>query len=324
MHLSVKANISTVRKPCKAHGSNINGSLDAETYTDLHFSHLQQSRCKSSFTSLVTSLQRVLRGMPVELPVLTVPDAAAWANWLVRSAATAKGVWLTLAKKGNTTPTTLTYAQALDEALCQGWIDGQARRGDERTYSQRFTPRTAKSLWSRRNVAHIARLEQEGRITALGRAAIEAAKADGRWDSAYAGQASAELPPEFLAAVAAAGPKAQSTWDSMSRSDRFMVYFRLNSLKTKAGREKRIAAFVEMLSRGETLSSRSGTPATTSSGKVTGKTVSKKAVLRKKLESEQSAAITPVQPVAVPPGEVEGVRRSARLLGLGQHGNPGR
>ncbi|RWA03103.1 hypothetical protein EKO27_g12003 [Xylaria grammica] len=85
--------------------------------------------------------------MPVDLPALTIADAAAWSNWLVRSAATSKGVWLTLAKKGNTLPTSLTYAQALDEALCHGWIDGQARGGDERTYSQRFTPRTAKSLW---------------------------------------------------------------------------------------------------------------------------------------------------------------------------------
>src|SRR5438128_2478622 len=117
--------------------------------------------------------------MPAELPILTVSDAAAWANWLVRSAATSKGVWLTLSKKGNTVPTSLTYAQALDEALCYGWIDGQARGGDERTYAQRFTPRTTKSLWSRRNVDHITRLEKEGRVTALGRASIDAAKADG-------------------------------------------------------------------------------------------------------------------------------------------------
>ncbi|KAI0536670.1 bacteriocin-protection, YdeI or OmpD-associated-domain-containing protein [Xylaria digitata] len=190
--------------------------------------------------------------MPVDLPVLTIADAAAWSNWLVRSATTSRGVWLTLAKKGNTTPTSLTYAQALDEALCQGWIDGQARGGDERTYSQRFTPRTAKSLWSRRNAEHVARLEKEGRITAAGRAAIDAAKADGRWDTAYAGQSTAEPPPEFLAAVAAV-PEAQAMWDTLNRSNRFAIYFRLNALKTQAGKEKRIAAFVEMLARGESL-----------------------------------------------------------------------
>ncbi|KAI1811453.1 hypothetical protein GGS20DRAFT_579095 [Poronia punctata] len=189
--------------------------------------------------------------MPVELPLLTVTDAAAWSSWLIRSATTSKGVWLTLSKKGNTIPTSLTYAQALDEALCHGWIDGQARGGDERTYSQRFTPRAAKSLWSRRNVDHMARLEAEGRVTALGRAAVEAAKADGRWDAAYAGQATAEPPAEFLDAVAAV-PEAQATWDVLTRSNRFAIYFRLNALKTQAGREKRIAAFVDMLARGET------------------------------------------------------------------------
>ncbi|KAI1821685.1 hypothetical protein F4861DRAFT_449667 [Xylaria intraflava] len=249
--------------------------------------------------------------MPVDIPVLTVPDAAAWANWLVRSAATAKGVWLTLSKKGHTTPTTLTYAQALDEALCQGWIDGQARGGNERSYSQRFTPRTAKSLWSRRNVEHVARLEKEGRITALGRAAIDAAKADGRWASAYAGQASAELPPEFLAAVAAV-PEAQVTWDSMSRSDRFAIYFRLNSLKTQAGREKRIAAFVEMLARGETVSSRERRPAAT--GKVGGNAALKRAASEIS-ESDELVDVTRIQPRVATRGG-EGVRRSARLLGI--------
>ncbi|KAI0392912.1 hypothetical protein F5Y17DRAFT_459462 [Xylariaceae sp. FL0594] len=188
--------------------------------------------------------------MPAELAALTVADATAWASWLAQSAATSKGVWLTLAKKGNTVPTSLTYAQALDEALCHGWIDGQARRGDDRTYSQRFTPRTSKSLWSRRNVDHITRLEEEGRVTALGRAAVDSAKADGRWAAAYAGQATAELPPEFLAAVAAV-PEAQATWDTLTRQNRFAIYFRLNALKTQAGRQKRIAAFVEMLARGE-------------------------------------------------------------------------
>ncbi|KAI1120852.1 hypothetical protein F5Y10DRAFT_257553 [Nemania abortiva] len=207
--------------------------------------------------------------MPIELPILIVADAAAWSNWLVRSAATSKGVWLTLAKKGNTSPTSLTYAQALDEALCQGWIDGQARGGDERTYSQRFTPRAAKSLWSRRNVEHIARLENEGRVTALGRAAVDAAKADGRWDAAYAGQSTAEPPPEFLAAVAAV-PAAQAMWDGLTRSNRYAIYFRLNALKTQAGREKRIAAFVEMLARGESLYPQKQKPAVAKAAKVRG------------------------------------------------------
>ncbi|GAW23089.1 hypothetical protein ANO14919_126390 [Xylariales sp. No.14919] len=227
--------------------------------------------------------------MPVDLPALTIADAAAWSNWLVRSAATSKGVWLTLAKKGNTLPTSLTYAQALDEALCYGWIDGQARGGDKCTYSQRFTPRTAKSLWSRRNVQHVARLEKEGRVTAAGRAAIDAAKADGRWDAAYAGQSTAEPPPEFLAAVAAV-PAAQATWDALNRTNRFAIYFRLQALKTQAGREKRIAAFVEMLARGEGLLPQK----------------------QKRSASTKKAASKATEPGLS--GSREAVRRSARLV----------
>ncbi|KAI1390394.1 bacteriocin-protection, YdeI or OmpD-associated-domain-containing protein [Hypoxylon trugodes] len=193
--------------------------------------------------------------MPIELPALTVADAAAWLSWLSRNGGTSKGVWLTLAKKGAIKPTSLAYAQALDEALCYGWIDGQVRGGQGDTvnvcYTQRFTPRTARSSWSKRNVEHIARLEREGRMTEAGRLAVEAAKADGRWEAAYAGQATADLPPEFLAAVAAV-PTAQATYDTLTQQNRFAIYYRLTALKTQAGREKRIAAFVDMLARGET------------------------------------------------------------------------
>ncbi|KAI0449128.1 hypothetical protein F5B21DRAFT_495345 [Xylaria acuta] len=250
--------------------------------------------------------------MPADLPVLTIADAAAWANWLVRSAGASKGVWLTLAKKGNTVPTSLTYAQALDEALCQGWIDGQARGGDERTYSQRFTPRTAKSLWSARNVKHIARLEKEGRVTALGRAAVDAAKADGRWDAAYAGQSTAEPPPEFLAAVAAV-PEAQAMWDCLTRSNRFAIYFRLNALKTQAGKTKRIAAFVEMLARGESLYPQKQKPATTITAgiAVSKNTASERAA--SKASGSNVVATTRTRRTATPRGDGETVRRSTRL-----------
>ncbi|KAI3322133.1 hypothetical protein HD806DRAFT_501076 [Xylariaceae sp. AK1471] len=247
--------------------------------------------------------------MPANLPVLTVADAAAWANWLVRSAATSEGVWLTLSKKGNTAPTSLTYAQALDEALCQGWIDGQARGGDERAYAQRFTPRTSKSLWSRRNVEHIARLEKAGRVTALGRAAVDAAKADGRWDAAYAGQATAEPPAEFLAAVAAV-PEAQAMWDALTRSNRYAMYFRLNALKTQAGREKRIAAFVEMLARGESLYPQKQKPATT--GMTASRAVSKKKTASKVARGTE-AGTARARRTVTPRSDGEALRRSGRL-----------
>ncbi|KAK5635532.1 hypothetical protein RRF57_011244 [Xylaria bambusicola] len=246
--------------------------------------------------------------MPIDLPVLTIIDAIAWSSWLARSATTSKGVWLTLAKKGNTTPTSLTYAQALDEALCHGWIDGQARGGDECTYSQRFTPRTAKSLWSRRNVENVRRLEKEGRITAVGYAAINAAKADGRWEAAYAGQSTAEPPSEFLAAVAAV-PAAQATWDALSRSNRFAIYFRLNALKTQAGKEKRMTAFVEMLARGETLLPQKQKLVARTAGRAS----SRKAADSKAAE-EKPVLATGTRRTATSHGDGGTLRRSARLL----------
>ncbi|KAI0890752.1 uncharacterized protein GGS22DRAFT_17992 [Annulohypoxylon maeteangense] len=232
--------------------------------------------------------------MPVDLPLLTFVDATAWSNWLFCSGTTSKGIWLTLSKKGATLPTSLTYAQALDEALCHGWIDGQARKSEgsnaDSSYLQRFTPRAARSSWSKRNVEHIARLEREGRVTEAGRRAIEIAKADGRWEAAYAGQATAEPPPEFLAAVAAV-PAAQAKYDTLSRQNRFLIYYRLNAMKTQAGREKRIAAFVDILARGETpypQKRRAGSPSSTS--------VSSK----------------PKEPISRP-RRVDGTRRSARI-----------
>ncbi|KAI1773909.1 bacteriocin-protection, YdeI or OmpD-associated-domain-containing protein [Hypoxylon cercidicola] len=205
---------------------------------------------------LVTCNKRYFVGqgtMPELLPTLTVSDAAAWSSWLFRSSATSKGVWLTLAKKGATAPTSLTYAQALDEALCHGWIDGQKGQGKDAStsFAQRFTPRATRSAWSSRNVANVRRLEREGRMTEAGNRAVEAAKADSRWKAAYSGQATAELPPEFLAAVAAV-PAAQATYEGLTRQNRFAIYYRLVSVKTQAGRERRIAAFVDMLARNET------------------------------------------------------------------------
>lgn len=188
--------------------------------------------------------------MPTDLPTLILDNAALWQQWLARHGPTTPGIWLTLAKKGTTTPTSLTYSEALDEALCQGWIDGQARKGDEQTYCQRFTPRTAKSSWSKRNVGHVARLEREGRMQAAGWAAVESAKKDGRWEAAYAGSRDAEAPEDFLASLAEV-PAALETWEKMGKGGRYMIYMRLSSLKTPAGREKRIKAFVEMLAKGD-------------------------------------------------------------------------
>ncbi|MER6938092.1 YdeI/OmpD-associated family protein [Nocardioides sp. NPDC127514] len=182
---------------------------------------------------------------------LLLPDPPAWRAWLGEHHADTPAVWLVLTKKGGTL-TTLTWQTALDEALCFGWIDGQARRRDEQSSFQRFTPRGPKSRWSLRNVEHIDRLEREGRMTAAGRAAVEAAKADGRWEAAYAGPATAETPPELLAAIAAV-PEAQAMYDVLTSQNRYALYHRITSLKTEAARARRIEEYVAMLARHETI-----------------------------------------------------------------------
>ena len=188
--------------------------------------------------------------MADDLEELLVPDAAAWRAWLEENHNTSPGVWLVLHKKGGTV-TGLDYAAALDEALCFGWIDGQGRRRDAESVFQRMTPRRAKSIWSARNVGHIARLEAAGKMTDAGRAAVEAAKADGRWDAAYGGQADVEVPADLAAAIAA-NPAAQAMFDVLTKTNLFSLVYRTNTAKQAATRERRIAGFVEMLARGET------------------------------------------------------------------------
>jgi uncharacterized protein YdeI (YjbR/CyaY-like superfamily) len=187
-----------------------------------------------------------------EPPTLTVPDAAAWRAWLAEHHERSQGVWVRLAKKGTTEPTSLTYAQALEEALCQGWIDGQVRRADERTYRQRFTPRRARSAWSQRNVGHVERLTSEGRMRPAGAAAVERAKADGRWEEAYAGQAAIEVPAD-LAAALDAEPAARAAFETLSSQNRYAVLWRIGQAKRADTRARRIERYVAMLARGETL-----------------------------------------------------------------------
>ena len=189
--------------------------------------------------------------MASDLPELLVPDAAAWRDWLAEHHASSPGVWLVLTKKGGQV-TALDYAAALDEALCFGWIDGQLGRRDEGSLRQRFTPRRPKSAWSQRNVEHIARLSGEGRLMPAGQAAVDAAKADGRWEAAYAGSAAAEFPPD-LAAALAASPTAQAMWDVLTSQNRYAITYRVGQAKRPETRAKRIAQFVAMLERGETV-----------------------------------------------------------------------
>jgi uncharacterized protein YdeI (YjbR/CyaY-like superfamily) len=186
------------------------------------------------------------------LPDLILADAAGWRTWLGSHHGDPAGVWLILAKKGTSEPTSLSYDEALEDALCHGWIDGQVRRRDERTYRQRFTPRRARSPWSKRNVGIVERLLEEGRMHPAGLAAVAQAKADGRWEAAYAGARTIEVPAD-LAQALAAEPKAQAMFETLTSQNRYAVLYRIHNAKRSDTRARRIADFVAMLARGETV-----------------------------------------------------------------------
>ncbi|HKU36275.1 MAG TPA: YdeI/OmpD-associated family protein [Paenarthrobacter sp.] len=187
--------------------------------------------------------------MPIELAELIVKNADQWREWLSKHAAESRGVWLVLHKKGGNV-TELDYDAALDEALCFGWIDGQVKKRDAESYFQRMTPRGAKSIWSARNVGHIARLDEAGKMTAAGWAAVDAAKADGRWEAAYAGPATIEVPADLAAAIAAV-PEAQAMFDVLTSQNRFALIHRTNTVKRAETGARKIEGFVEMLARHE-------------------------------------------------------------------------
>jgi uncharacterized protein YdeI (YjbR/CyaY-like superfamily) len=189
--------------------------------------------------------------MSDELPELTVTDARAWREWLSKHH-DSSGVWLVLAKQNTTEPTSLTYDQALDEALCHGWIDGRLRRRNDITYYRRFTPRGTQSPWSARNVAIVNRLIDAGRMHPAGMTEVDRAKTDGRWDAAYAGQAGIQVPSD-LAAALAAEPRAQEMFDILTSQNRYAIVYRVTNTKRSETRARRIAQFVGMLARGETV-----------------------------------------------------------------------
>lgn len=188
----------------------------------------------------------------MDLPELLVADAATWRAWLKGHHSESRGVWLVLAKKGTTGPTTLSYDEALDEAICFGWIDGQLRRRDSATFRRRFTPRNARSPWSQRNVAIAERLSTSGRMHRAGEDEVRQAKADGRWSAAYAGQAGVEVPQD-LANVLKANPRAQEAFQALTRANRYSILYRIGSAKKAETRARRIEQFVDMLARGETI-----------------------------------------------------------------------
>jgi uncharacterized protein YdeI (YjbR/CyaY-like superfamily) len=177
-------------------------------------------------------------------------DEKSFYEWLRKNGSREPEVWIKLHKVGSGRPS-ITPAQAIDAALCWGWIDGIRKSFDADSFLQRYSPRGKKSVWSQINVANVARLIAEKKMQPPGLAQVDAAKADGRWDRAYRMKDAA--PPADLLAAIDAVPKARATYATLSSQNRFALTFRMASLKTEAGRKKKIATFVAMLARGETI-----------------------------------------------------------------------
>jgi uncharacterized protein YdeI (YjbR/CyaY-like superfamily) len=189
--------------------------------------------------------------VPADLPCKSFATPAAWKRWLAKNHNVAPGVWLQFAKKG-TGLRSVTYAEALEVALCYGWIDGQAKSLNDTHYLQRFSPRRRDSLWSQKNRAKALALIESGLMQPAGMAAIEQAKANGRWESAYAGPSKAEVPPD-LAAALRKRPKAAAFFARLNSQNRYAILFRLHTAKRAETRAARLRDFVAMLERGETF-----------------------------------------------------------------------
>jgi uncharacterized protein YdeI (YjbR/CyaY-like superfamily) len=178
-------------------------------------------------------------------------DAEAFYAWLSKNHDKAPEAWIKIHKVGSGLAS-INAKQAIDVVLCWGWIDGVKKSFDDKSFFQRYTPRGKKSIWSQINVDNVARLTREGRMTPHGQREIDAAKADGRWARAYGGSQDMKIPQALQAAIDA-NPKAKAMLATLSAQNRFALAFRVHNLKTEAGKQKRIAAFVEMLERGETI-----------------------------------------------------------------------
>lgn len=176
-------------------------------------------------------------------------DFDAFYAWLAKNHDQADEIWIRIFKKASGKPT-ITAVEAIDAVLCWGWIDAIKKSWDAESFVQRYCPRRSKSVWSQINRDNVARLVEQGLMTEHGLKHVAAAKADGRWDAAYKTN---QAPPADLLAAIAADPAAQKTYDGLSSQNRFALTFRTISLKTEAGRKKRIADYVAMLARGETI-----------------------------------------------------------------------
>ncbi|KIF83114.1 YdeI/OmpD-associated family protein [Noviherbaspirillum autotrophicum] len=184
-------------------------------------------------------------------PRLTFASQEEWETWLERNGSASSGAWLRLAKK-SADQATVSYAQALESALCYGWIDGQKQAESEHYWLQRFTPRTAKSIWSKINKEKAEALVASGRIRPAGMLEINRAKQDGRWDAAYASASNSTVPDDLQHALDA-NPKAKKFFATLNSKNRYAILFRVQNAKKPETRARKIVQFIEMLSNGETF-----------------------------------------------------------------------
>ena len=186
-----------------------------------------------------------------DLPVRRFPSRAAWHKWLAANHERLPGVWIEMAKKGSG-HSSVTHAEALEVAICYGWIDSQSNSVDERWYRQRFTPRRARSRWSKINCAAVERMHTEGLLAPAGVREMEAAKRDGRWAAAYASPAAITVPPDLEARLAKS-PRARRAFEQLDGRNRYAILYRLHDAKRPETRQRRLEQFVAMLEAGRTL-----------------------------------------------------------------------
>lgn len=189
--------------------------------------------------------------MKTEYEIIPFKGAASWRRWLDENHAKVDGVWLRHYKKASGVPT-VTYAEALDEALCYGWIDGQKKSYDEDSYLQKFTPRRPRSMWSKRNIEHINRLQNAGLMTPAGLTEVEKAQADGRWEAAYDAPSSMKVPDYFLEALRK-HPRAELFYNLLNKTNKYAIAWRLQNAKTEATRLRRTEKIIAMLDAGEKI-----------------------------------------------------------------------
>ena len=190
---------------------------------------------------------------PAELPVRLFKDAAAWEAWLAKQHAKSAGLWLRIAKAASNVKS-VSYAEALDVALCYGWIDGQKKTFDDATWLQKFTPRGKRSIWSKINREKVQRLVESGRMQSPGLEAVDRAKANGQWDSAYDSHRTAGVPDDLQRALDA-HPKAKAFFETLNSANRYAILFRIQTVKRAETRAKKIEQFVGMLERHEAIHS---------------------------------------------------------------------